>query len=478
MAQSDSRVPYAELPSRRRFLALQSCRAPVFLSATRILSSHVCVARLVSEAGAKGLRVNPDRSMRNVTRYLLWLYVFAVTWDNVAVPLVGSFSRALGLAVACAAFLTMVVEARFRKPDAVLAFAILFGVWSALSLLWTISYENTVISVSRYIQLVLSLWVIREFTRTREEVHTLLIAFFLGLFVPLSDLLRNFRAGIERGGRFTGANLNADGLGMILAIGLPIAWHLFMHRRDVIRVLSLAYLVIAPFGLLLTGTRGAFVAGLAALSIIPITLPRLSRKSYALAGAVMVLCAVALTQVPQATWDRISTTRSEILGGGSMTGRAAIWRAGLQAFPDHEVLGAGAGTYGEAVQPYYHNTRGLYSHNMYIGMLVEGGIVGVAIFAVFLGACALAISRLRPPDRVLWGVVLLTWLVGNMSGALDTQKLSWVLFGLIAAQSGQARTADDVAPVTQRSVFSADPFSPPAAISRNARTASGQYSAR
>ena len=53
-----------------------------------------------------------------------------------------------------------------------------------------------------------------------------------------------------------------------LTLGLPIAWHLLMHRRGIVRVAALIYLVTAPVGLLLTATRGAFVAGVAAVAIV------------------------------------------------------------------------------------------------------------------------------------------------------------------------------------------------------------------
>src|SRR5262245_58840976 len=135
--------------------------------------------------------------MLNVTRYLLWIYVFAVSWDTVSHPLVGSLSRALGVAVVAVAALTTVMSTRFRKPDAIVGFSIAFAIWTALSLLWTVSYEYTFPSVIRYAQLVASLCVIREFVRTREQVQTLLTSFLLGSFVPLFDLLNNFRTGAE-----------------------------------------------------------------------------------------------------------------------------------------------------------------------------------------------------------------------------------------------------------------------------------------
>ncbi len=133
--------------------------------------------------------------MRKLTRYLLWAFVFTVPWDNFPLPVVGSVSRVFGLAVIGAAILTTAMEGRFRKPDAILGFAIAFSVWGTLSLLWTISYENTIVVATTLAQLVASVWVIREFVRTREEMQPLLVAICFGLFVPLVDLLNNFRIG-------------------------------------------------------------------------------------------------------------------------------------------------------------------------------------------------------------------------------------------------------------------------------------------
>ncbi len=105
--------------------------------------------------------------------------------------------------------------------------------------------------------------------------------------MPLFDLLKNFRSGVEAhagSSRFSGSSLNADTLGLLLAIGLPLAWYLFWHGRGAVRALSLIYLPAGPLGLLLTGTRGAFLAGLVGFSLIPITLPRTDAADVCLRG--------------------------------------------------------------------------------------------------------------------------------------------------------------------------------------------------
>jgi O-antigen ligase len=386
--------------------------------------------------------------MTKLTRYLLWAYVFTVPWDNFALPLLGSISRGFGLAVVGAAVLTSAVKGRIRTPDAILCSAIAFGGWNALSLLWTLSYPNTLRVAITTAQLVASVFVLREFVRTREHVEQLLVALCFGLMVPLAALLDNFRRGETINvwqTRYTGLGINADGVGLLLVLGFPIGWYLLMHRRGAVRIAALVYVLVAPVGLLLTATRGAFVAGFAALAIIPLTLSRRLVRAYVVTAVLLVGSAVAaLAIVPQYNFDRLLSTSTEITEGGTLTGRTIIWKAGLQAFPERPLLGAGAGAYGEAVQPYLTNTKGVSAHNLAIGLLVEQGVIGLALFVGVLGACAWTALQQPAPHRTLWSLLVLTWTIGGLSGNPELMKFTWTLFGLVSAQSGLSTTSTAV----------------------------------
>ena len=120
-----------------------------------------------------------------------------------------------------------------------------------------------------------------------------------------------------------------------------------------------------------------------------------------------------------------------------MSGRASIWQAGVTVFPDRPLLGVGTGAYGAAVEPLL-NKRHL-PHNLVLGLLVEQGVVGFLIYFGLLGACAVAIARMPPPQRKLWAALMLSWLVGVMSLNWEYRKVTWLLFGLVAAQSVGSR---------------------------------------
>ena len=123
--------------------------------------------------------------MRNFTRRLLWLFVFTVPWDVVILPGLGAPSRLVGLGTLGAAILTTAMAGRFRKPGMIFGFASTFIAFAALSLLWTIAFPITFQLVWTSIQILGSVWVVREFARTRDEQQSLLVAFCLGEFVPL-----------------------------------------------------------------------------------------------------------------------------------------------------------------------------------------------------------------------------------------------------------------------------------------------------
>jgi O-antigen ligase len=157
-----------------------------------------------------------------------------------------------------------------------------------------------------------------------------------------------------------------------------------------------------------------------------------------------ILAAVIL--VPQDNWDRVLSTTTEFKEG-TMSGRTELWQAGWQAFPERPLIGAGPGAFGEAAGPYlesYAAASGVVSaHNVVIGMLVEYGVIGFALFAGMLAAAIRTSLRAPSPYAALCGVLILTWLVGGMSGNPEGLKFTWVLFGLISAQGGLTSAADD-----------------------------------
>ena len=214
--------------------------------------------------------------MRKIALVLLCAYVFTVPWDVVVLPGIGTISRFIGLLAIAAGLLTTLTGARFRNPNAIVWFAGAFAAAAVLSLFWTISYDVTVERVWSYAQLFASVWLLQEIARDRKQIRLLLIAWCVGGFVPLASLFMNFAGNRSMGAdRFTSEGavyLNANDMGLTLVLGLPVAWYLLRDPGRWVRVVAAIYLAVAPLAVLLTASRGSFLAGLVALAIIPLTM--------------------------------------------------------------------------------------------------------------------------------------------------------------------------------------------------------------
>ena len=378
--------------------------------------------------------------MRKLAFAFLWLYAFSIPWEAVQIPGAGTAARGIGILALASGVLAVAMSGRLRKPGLILWLGMAFTVVSALSLFWTVSLPLTLQRVVTDAQLVGSMWLVREFARSDEQVHSLLVACCFGCFVPMANLLNNFVSGRSIGyDRFTSTGavpLDANDLGLTLALAMPMAWQQMRRRSGWVRLVLRVYFVVAPLVILLTGSRGAFVTGLIALSIVPLTLQWSSPRSVVAALGVVIAMAVVTTEfVPASIWARLRTIQAEISERQNMTlsGRIDIWRAGLSVVIEHPLLGAGAGAYRAAIQSVAPRTD--VAHNTYIGVLAELGLLGFFLFVALLSACAWTISGLPPTDRPLWMIVGFAWAVGVFALSWEAAKLTWLLFGFCAAQA-------------------------------------------
>jgi len=203
---------------------------------------------------------------------------------------------------------------------------------------------------------------------------------------------------------------------------------------------------VALVALLLTASRGGFIAALAALALIPWTFGRLDWRSK-LVLSVLVVASVWLVAmlVPPSSWERLATMQSELGSGGTMGYRKTIWNAGLNVAINHPVIGVGAGGFSLAVAPAL--SRPFAAHNAFLAVLVEQGVIGLALFASLFVAAILPSWRL-PPLMTRFRVVLIaTLIIGVMPLNWDYVKTTWFILALLASQGALAK------PVRRRHAF-------------------------
>jgi O-antigen ligase len=154
--------------------------------------------------------------------------------------------------------------------------------------------------------------------------------------------------------------------------------------------------LVAGAGLLLTQSRGAFVALCAALVTFVWTL---RRQTLATSGAVLKAPAVLASGLllgivwlaGEETIGRLTAADAHALN------RLAYYRTTWDAIADRPLLGTGYGTYADAFKAYNHPATGTYfldkAHNTYLQLIMELGWPAAA--ALYAGLALLVFRSLQ-----------------------------------------------------------------------------------
>ncbi len=169
-------------------------------------------------------------------------------------------------------------------------------------------------------------------------------------------------------------------LGMLFAGAVP---------RDK-KLLYITAIAIMGSSLLLSGSRGGFVAVLAELILLVILTTRLHGiKAVALKAALTIALAGAVVAGAIFVGGETSFSRfADTVGSKDVTtNRLHIWQVTLRVIGANMPFGAGFGAFGSAFTPYDDFTgleRVEQAHNDYLQVLADAGLVGAAIGGFFL----------------------------------------------------------------------------------------------
>ena len=233
-------------------------------------------------------------------------------------------------------------------------------------------------------------------------VSSLFFSFFRGgrMYIEISSLMD--------------PNDFATGLAMAFALCLI---ELKQKRKIIFNSLCLLSLLAIVY---FTGSRGGLLTMLVIIFIWVISLK--GRKKFIVLGSIAVVAAALFTcaelGIGPSMLQRFSIS-SLIASGG--TGRSDIWKAAIKFFVKqdsfHMLFGNGLGSFADTVKyvAVGHDYR-YESHNMFINILIEGGVVGLGL----LVACFTSLYIYAIKNRNLFGVLAVTGFI--ISGiSLDAQ---------------------------------------------------------
>lgn len=184
-------------------------------------------------------------------------------------------------------------------------------------------------------------------------------------------------------------------------------------------------------------------------------------RTVATAGLVVIATAVAVAALVKAgnpvsyaedKWDEFAAVETSTAGGtrlGTVSGpRYDIWRVAVEQFGDAPVAGAGEGSFRFAYYQERRTDRNLAdTHSLPLRLLAETGLIGTALFLLWLIALAVAIAgRARlagPGERTAAAGLAAAGAVVIAQSTVDWLWLIPALFGLAVLALGLAATSED-----------------------------------
>ncbi|MCP4417256.1 MAG: O-antigen ligase family protein, partial [Chloroflexi bacterium] len=277
---------------------------------------------------------------------------------------------------------------------------------------------------------------------TKEAIGAGLQAFVLGSYISVIDTISNYFAGVSGGStpRYAAEGFNANGLALIVALSLPIAWYLATSaisdgskKSKLSKLLSIAnyvYLPLGVFAILLTASRTALIGMVPTVWFILGTFTRLKLVHRLLISCFLVSALYILQPIiPQTSIARLNTTQTE-LTEGDLSGRRVIWAEALDIFEANTLIGTGSGTFKTAV-----NYKDKSAHNTYLAILVESGAIGFGLFLLVVIVSAYHLKDLPKLEAMFWLAMLFTWAIGISTMSWEIKKPTWLLLNMIVVHA-------------------------------------------
>ncbi len=182
---------------------------------------------------------------------------------------------------------------------------------------------------------------------------------------------------------------NPNVYGTYLLLALPLCSSMvFYVKKPLLRILSLGVSGLLLYNLVMTYSRGCYLA-LAVAALVFVLLIGKRVMVFFAAGVITlpVTVPLILPYVPATVLNRLLSITN--LSDSSTSYRLSIWQGTLRILKDFWAVGLGQGIEAyNAVYPYYafNAVVAPHSHNVFLQIFVETGIIGLLVFFAMLAA--------------------------------------------------------------------------------------------
>ena len=345
--------------------------------------------------------------MRRIAWVLLLLFAFAIPWEY-SMDLgesLGNIARVLGLLLLFAAIPAVLQAGRLRPPGPMLVLVLALYLWFCCTYFWTIEPLATLERLRGYFQEMMIVWLVWELAESAGDLRSLLRAYIAGSWVLAILTVANFVTAQAVAGqiRFVAEGQDPNDVARFLDLAFPLAALLLnSERRWPWRLLAAGYLPLGLLAVLLTASRGGFLAAIVALAGSGLLLARAHpRKVLAATLALPPIAFLLWFIIPHGTFERLATI-SEQLQGGGLNQRWNIWVPVDTA------------------------------HNTALSIAVSGGLCALFLAAAIVAAAIWSIKQTHGPLRWALATTLLVWFITSQVDTVEENRVTWLLLALFA----------------------------------------------
>jgi O-antigen ligase len=313
-----------------------------------------------------------------------------------------------------------------------------FLVWAVASVGWSIDPNTAWGELATLLQLFLIALLVADFVVQRPTiVRPILWVYSLSAAATAMVGIETFIA-LGPNADVRAAAIQGQNPAQFAAVLLP-AFVFGLHEvlNGERRVLGGAIALLTSAGIVVSGTRGAWVS--VAIVVLVFVLPRLQvRQQFAAIAMVLVIGLVTL-QIPGVSNLLLERAGTAAVTGGS--GRTDIWSVGVTIYWSAPVLGVGYANFpvaytSDAVRASdvtfrFATQQGIGPHNLVVGTLIELGPIGLLALALFL--MPLVLQRGWGPEAATVQAALASLLIlALFLDILANRKQVWLVIGLAA----------------------------------------------
>jgi len=302
--------------------------------------------------------------------------------------------------------------------------------------------ETSGMMVARFFLFALMGYAFASLLRTKKQFIILSLAYGTGfsLIMVIGACIGGGYVTIEKDFlvRFAGSFLNPNSLGTsaLMAVFLNIFVLTSQNVKILKRLFSIVFVGIGILGVLISGARSNMLGLFIGLLVMIMHIPKIQRKIQFIVGLLIIVSIVFLF-VPQNFKETLKyrTSIQTILETRGAK-RFDLWHTYIEAMPKYILIGNGYGRKRKVIQTF--SGKIYTTHNSYLAVLVEFGLIGFLLFIMCLWQLWKKISysskqtKRAFSDCVVLGLFF-AWLVMFIFRDYGGSRDLWIFLGIIAA---------------------------------------------